>query len=918
MKTFSKYTVEIQFDGQTITENVKRDSFVIGRSSDSDIHIESKNLSRQHMRVSLVGNEIFIEDLKSTNGCFLDGEQIESEKLILYTPDKVLTLGKKEDVIIKLKAVFEIENVVTPKEVKDNLSQIFNKDPLSLEDPPPAKAERNYKEIMNQVEIVKTEIIDRAEKRADKILEDAKVEAEKLISQSKESSEALLSEARSDADKMLADAVEQSKNIKEQTDLADILKQIEEKKNELERVNDIISTCRENLKTLETKNTEYLELANKITELDLNIKNLETKNNSLIDNQKDLEAKVSLASKDLEKLTSEKVEITTYLAETEKKCKSLVEETDQRNQILIDDTDKKNQALISETQRKNAELIEESEKKNKALIHEIGNYEIQFSKLTEKKNRITEEIASLENKKQQYDNLNVSYASLEKNLELKNNDFKSLLLEIQKVNSDLKELKDLNQSLNSESTRQRTQIDDDNKTIEKLKKEQQDYINKNKTLNADIEELVKKKESATSDLNDLNKKSLALDKEAKDKIKRASDEADLIISQSKAKAQSEYITMMQKSKQDLIDKEQVVMDQAKNQAKEILDRATAEAKKAAAELKAQSDDNVLKAEQKVEKLVKDSQQRADELRDKARDEYQKIVEEAKSEADKIKIHTIQIMDEKKKDFVELEKKKIRKSAEVLKSELNVLLYSKLKLYLKEDSDEYTARVKASLDSAVNASMLNEVLENDDEMYALLDDKVLKQQQKTINYWRYTVPGVITALIVIYFAVPFFKEKIKDESRRVASVSQQEAKNRVIKKEQEAKQALIEYFTPKKSSEFKSTYTDRVLYTEGYAELSLEKEYREDWILELQTFFVDKLKLSENALVPFISQEANMIRELVAQSKRINGNFIESGISKMREIEDEFLVKLKENLRSEKDFDKIMDFQKKFFNKRIKK
>jgi hypothetical protein len=150
---------------------------------------------------------------------------------------------------------------------------------------------------------------------------------------------------------------------------------------------------------------------------------------------------------------------------------------------------------------------------------------------------------------------------------------------------------------------------------------------------------------------------------------------------------------------------------------------------------------------------------------------------------------------------------------------------------------------------------------------------------------------------------------------VASVSKKKTEDRIKKMDEEAKKDLFEFFSPLKTKEFKATYTDRVLYTERYAELSLEKEYREDWILELKTFFVDELDLNVNALVPFISQEANMIRELVAQSKRINGKFIDQGIEKMREIEDDFVVKLKANLRNDKDYKKIMDFQKKFFKKR---
>ncbi len=874
MKKFSRYIIEIEFEGRNRTEYVANDVFTIGRSSDCDIHIDSKNLSRQHMKVSLVGNEIFIEDLKSTNGCFLDGEPLEPGTLISYSTDKILSLGKHDDVILTLKAKFEIESSPSKHKIKDDLKDTFSKDSLDLKDPPPKKAERDYKEIMHQVEILKTEIIDRAEKRADKIIEEAKAESEKLTSESKHESEKSAAQARVNADKIMAEAVEQSKNIKEQTDLADILREIEDKRNELNRVNEIITTCRENLKSLELKNTQFLELEEKNTELELKIKSLKRETENLFESQKDIEGKISISNQDLEKILKEKTDVA---------------------------------KILSETKSKNSEL----ESKQSKLEKDVET-------LVSKKDRLESQVSDLGHKQSELDKLVIQLKEVQSNLEEKNSAFKEILIEIQNVNTDLKALKDLQLNLQTENTKQKLQIDSEQEKLTRLQEEYKDFLDKKTSLNTEIEDVKNQKEASVHELAELKEKAQTLSKECDQKIKKATDEADLVLSQAKAKAQSEHLELVQKSKQDIIEKEESLLSHAKLQANEIIEKAKTSSNKIELELKQKHDEMLLRAEVKAEKVLKDSQERSDELRDRGQAEYQKRIKEAESEADNIKVRSIQVMDEKKKDFVELEKKRIRKSSELLKSELNVLLYSKLKLYLKEDGEDYAARVRASLEAAVNSCMLSEVIENDEEMYALLDDQVLKQQQKTINYWRYTVPGVLMSLVLVYFAVPFFKEKIKDESRKVASISKQETENRIRQMDSDAKKALFEFFNPKKSNEFKSTYTDRVLYTDKYAKVSLDKDYREDWILDLQTFFVDDLELSENALVPFISQEANMIRELVAQSKKINGKFIDQGISKMREIEDEFLVKLKVNLRDERDFRKIMAFQKKFFNKKVKK
>jgi pSer/pThr/pTyr-binding forkhead associated (FHA) protein len=61
----------------------------IGRGSDSEITIAEDMVSRRHARLLVEpGNNIFIEDLKSTNGTFINGERIQ--KTSLHEGDRIL------------------------------------------------------------------------------------------------------------------------------------------------------------------------------------------------------------------------------------------------------------------------------------------------------------------------------------------------------------------------------------------------------------------------------------------------------------------------------------------------------------------------------------------------------------------------------------------------------------------------------------------------------------------------------------------------------------------------------------------------------------------------------------------------------------------------------------------------------------
>lgn len=75
------------------------DAIVIGRGADASVHIPYDPFcSRTHARIFCKDQEFYLEDLKSTNGTFLNGEKIEAPAS-LKNNDK-LKLGNTEAVFI--------------------------------------------------------------------------------------------------------------------------------------------------------------------------------------------------------------------------------------------------------------------------------------------------------------------------------------------------------------------------------------------------------------------------------------------------------------------------------------------------------------------------------------------------------------------------------------------------------------------------------------------------------------------------------------------------------------------------------------------------------------------------------------------------------------------------------------------------
>jgi pSer/pThr/pTyr-binding forkhead associated (FHA) protein len=53
--------------------------FSIGRAEDCDLRIADRRVSRHHCELILDGDDLFVRDLKSSNGTFVNDERIHDE-----------------------------------------------------------------------------------------------------------------------------------------------------------------------------------------------------------------------------------------------------------------------------------------------------------------------------------------------------------------------------------------------------------------------------------------------------------------------------------------------------------------------------------------------------------------------------------------------------------------------------------------------------------------------------------------------------------------------------------------------------------------------------------------------------------------------------------------------------------------------
>ena len=76
--------------------SLKRDKLLIGRSEDCDIRPLSEEVSRRHCAITVGPADVWIEDLKSRNGTFVNGKRIAPESRIELADGDIIRVGSLE------------------------------------------------------------------------------------------------------------------------------------------------------------------------------------------------------------------------------------------------------------------------------------------------------------------------------------------------------------------------------------------------------------------------------------------------------------------------------------------------------------------------------------------------------------------------------------------------------------------------------------------------------------------------------------------------------------------------------------------------------------------------------------------------------------------------------------------------------
>lgn len=108
------------------------DETTIGRRFGNDIHLDNLGVSGSHAKIMIFGQDVFLEDLNSTNGTFINGNRID--KKLLQNND-LITVGK-----------YQLRFSASEQEIEDDFEKtvILQPDAVSIE--PTGKASKAAEE----------------------------------------------------------------------------------------------------------------------------------------------------------------------------------------------------------------------------------------------------------------------------------------------------------------------------------------------------------------------------------------------------------------------------------------------------------------------------------------------------------------------------------------------------------------------------------------------------------------------------------------------------------------------------------------------------------------------------------------------------------------------------------------------------
>lgn len=938
--------------------DIDKSPFIIGRANTADVVIPDELLSRRHAEISIENETVWVQDLGSINGTWLDGKKLKPNQKTEFKAGQFLSFGSDEELSVSVllsSQTVDLERTQVNYKISGS-SNVVQTVPL------PTKAEPAKKRLSV---VDTTREIQGEQNVIEQIKSLIRIESNELVEQAKIDAEEVIKEAKARAAKKIGEVDKYVTNKLESLKIAEGESQ--------NRVDEIKSRHDEFLKKI-----EELKVVENRTRLMLN--KLKQENKDELANIEQERVLINQEHARLQAETHKVQESFQKLAEEERQSRERIELDNMEAQEKI--AELRNELKEIEYQARKAkddseEDILEAKERLSLVIREIEASEVLKEKAEQEVKRLKNEVVdananldkiSIEQKHLGYEleRLNKELKLATYNLELTQKEQEINRKDLEKRSSDLNLLREeLNQREHDTKVLfDRTQYEANAKLAEasaeakriinEAQETSQNLISKGEE---DLKVLVRKQEEARSEFEKVKGELLRRVNQAQEEmqaeINKGKAEAEKLVVAAKsqadnihAQAKKESDHMLAELRNEIVNRQKeslqafTVTEEKRKAVEEEIVRMQAEAHQRIATLdeknqaameaaKAQFEELNTKLqkehEQMKQRLANDMAARskalADEANKKAEAQRAQLEEDynkqkAKQEASLAQLNQIEVT--KMKDLRQKSEQEWANArnerANAVSSSVYALVYSEmLKAKNKVIDDTMIDTFGKELQEMILDIMLGRAGADSDRLQKLLKTSI-NSKEKEKAFWRKCAyaGGSLVFVTLLLLAFPSIYTGPRDAIHSAfTEKSTDMADNFAQKQLKEAKERFN--YNPETTYEHKSTYVDNVLFTTDFMARRSDKAFQDKWILELNDYFINRLDVKDTTIIKFVSLEANFLKDLAKLKTQIDPQKPESGIEEMRAREKEFKDKLSSIFADPEKVGEYYRYSEKFWN-----
>lgn len=916
-----RYTVTVIHEGKEWSKNIDHVPFTIGREK-ADVVIPSPVISRQQLRIDRDERGIWIEDLGSRNGTYINDAELAPGTKLNYTEGTRIDIGYEQglNIVITAKELVEKKGIELPKshvvqeiqKVKTVGSMITIEKKAILAQPKPAPAPVKVQTPVPAPAPVEEKIDDMnsvEKKLFEQIRKMVGNEAEEIRRSSVEKAKEIETSALAEKDKILADAKAEADRILSTShdEINQRLGELNASKNALEE-------------TLDGLQSEKLFREKQISELCMTEEQHRIELSGLEEAVRGLEEQLRTGREDFEKQREEfSAERTKFQNEYEE---FKLEERKLRATLETE---------ILEAKVKSLHVVAESAR----LQEQIEYLRPQLDNLRHEKQRYEEAVAEARSKVEELERVRTDLLHVQKEIDYHRADISRLEAEkfARKEEAQLffvraeKEAADILARTQEECRNLKNQALKDLEGIEEKKKDLRQVIEDESralrmTHEAEFLQLVKDKTALSSEIEQRKQEAQALCVELIDEARKQCDKirADFKNEESAARVKKEALEieiegLMRKRTDDIMTTKKVtdsMIAEAQAKGNVIISAAEESAAQVLTRERFLFDEEQRKAKQETEIFIETAHRNA-----------QDILAKGEAEARENKIKQQQSLAEMKQaELFRIKELKVRGEEEIVKRKHEHAKSVSTNVYALIASEMYKAKGKVLDDTLIDEfskgikdlvvdTMLDRVGPDDDKLQSILKTSADAKNKEKVYWQRIKISAFACAFALMTLIA--FPQIITYPRNKIVAAFTEKSDTGASEYLNQVKQARVKaVYTPKTTNDFKTSYVDNVLFTTDYLAKHEAQEFQDKWILELNDYFIKDLDVKDTTIIKFVGLESALLKDLTKMKEEIDPKNPKAGIAEMRAREQDYKKKLAEIFEDPEKVSRYYRYSDKFW------